>query len=388
MAQTGGVDFGAEWKGQDLGIAPQGDVIAVLNYKLDEPGAVTSKARIRIDSRVLQAASEVFGAMFKPYFGGANLTPDMPKDIPFPKDDAKPMVVLFRVLHFQHGLLTTPDSRGSPLEFAIVVDKYDCAESVALFWAGWMRSVEEMVIPQPDVEDRNKTHDDTHESYMAAAWEGCFVLFDEDNFRKISKRMIVDSRCSVLVHLAESQCLPKTAYLHLEVKREDLRLLLLDLIEGAARVVGKSGYRKIHLGDEAHSLASCPRQRKKAVLLLDELERVDLWPTHTMPFSIRSMLHGFARLENVDVTDLPACTNRCEDKDLRVATESLLGLVELDNEAQFQVKKVDGLCLKCVMEQEKRGKDANCAAHGGENTVNFGDRRQTSVRFVSAPLEG
>lgn len=96
-------------------------------------GQEGSQVRLKVSLAILKHASPYFNTLFGPGFKeGADVTAG--KDIEMQGDDTDAFVLLCKILHMRFDL---PESK-SPLcadellDFAIVVDKYDCTKAVAL----------------------------------------------------------------------------------------------------------------------------------------------------------------------------------------------------------------------------------------------------------------
>lgn len=372
-----------EWKGEDLDIAPHGDVVALLTYTPADSSAC-STARVRVDSRVLQAASEVFRALLKPSFQeGDKLECDKLTEVSFSEDDGRAMVTLFKALHFQFKQLTTPESRGCPLKFALVVDAYDCAASTVLLWREWMRSIthnySHWLFEDPEY---------AHECRLVAALEACYVLLDEENFEKLSAKLLFESRCSILMHLAETEYLPKKAYVDLETRRQTLRGKYCDLVHRQTELQGICGDMSEEAHAGAHKIGCCPRQHQMATKLLACLEHAEIWPLHRLPQSIERIHAKFLSLFNLPVEDLPKCNPDCaffRDLEEAETQETLFLKKGLRQDAIWAYEgseEEDVLCLRCVKEEEKWGKGSKCQKHDGEDTIDWENRFKVGIQLT------
>ncbi|KAI7277483.1 hypothetical protein KC345_g6581 [Hortaea werneckii] len=112
---------------RDVDIAVDGDIILALPQNL----------YIRVSSAVLSLVSPVFKAMLSPRFreGNEPRSSLQPIEIPLPEDDGIGMKHLCLLLHgrtddsYSHGNRTFPSQL---LILAILADKYDCVEAIAL----------------------------------------------------------------------------------------------------------------------------------------------------------------------------------------------------------------------------------------------------------------
>lgn len=105
-------------------ICPFGDVTLAVDDGFLPP------IRLRVSSCILAMASKVFRALFsKKYKEGQPDPESSTKEIPI-EDSPKAMKVLCQVLH--HQSLDGPLPANEMLDFAVLVDKYDCVEAVRL----------------------------------------------------------------------------------------------------------------------------------------------------------------------------------------------------------------------------------------------------------------
>ena len=108
-------------------IADRGDVILLVG--------VPPRAKIRVFSPILTAASPVFAAMLGPHFreGQGERSAESPKGIALPDDDPTAMTAMCRLLHF----LTPQDFMDDPrpkriFSLALAIDKYACRDALHL----------------------------------------------------------------------------------------------------------------------------------------------------------------------------------------------------------------------------------------------------------------
>lgn len=108
-------------------IASPGDVILVVG--------TTTQLKLKVSSATLAGASKVFAALLGPNFseGQDAGTAMQPKEIKLPDDDATAMSDM---CYFLHGKIVKALLKKAGiirvLNFAIVVDKYDCADALRL----------------------------------------------------------------------------------------------------------------------------------------------------------------------------------------------------------------------------------------------------------------
>lgn len=112
---------------RDVDIAADGDIILALPKNL----------YLRVSSTVLSLVSPVFRAMLGPHFreGNESRSSNQPNEIPLPEDDGIAMKHLCLLLHGRTGDSYSHGDRTFPTQLralAIVADKYDCVEAIAL----------------------------------------------------------------------------------------------------------------------------------------------------------------------------------------------------------------------------------------------------------------
>lgn len=117
-------------------IDPNGDATFVV---LDH--ATSSTCRYLISSKVLSLASPVFAALFKPHFlEGSRVVRFEQPEIRLGDDDAKPMGVILKILHFKNDdvpLKLEPQLLSS---IAIHCNKYDCHRALKPWTKHWLSS--------------------------------------------------------------------------------------------------------------------------------------------------------------------------------------------------------------------------------------------------------
>lgn len=110
-----------------INIADRGDVILVV-------GGDDKVSKLKVDSHMLQAASEPFKVMFGPNFQeGRVLSYDDPKEISLGDDDADAMETICWIIHLKSKLAMKELSGHKILKIAKTIDKYLFHD--ALDWA-------------------------------------------------------------------------------------------------------------------------------------------------------------------------------------------------------------------------------------------------------------
>ncbi|KAL8824013.1 MAG: hypothetical protein Q9191_005363 [Dirinaria sp. TL-2023a] len=118
---------------------PCGDVVLTIGPEEDQ-------RCIKVSSTVLSLASPVFKVIISPPFlEGQAYSSENPRKIDLPEDDANAMTWLCHGLHCVN--LSTDDNVPIELleQLALLVDKYDCASSIAAWTQIWLRQWGELV---------------------------------------------------------------------------------------------------------------------------------------------------------------------------------------------------------------------------------------------------
>ncbi|KAF2099017.1 hypothetical protein NA57DRAFT_76253 [Rhizodiscina lignyota] len=110
-------------------IDTNGDVIFVVG----SPGV-----RFRVSSHIVSAASPVFKAMFNGVFAeGQGLSRESPKEIPLPEDEVENVRLFCLISHFRNLDIPNRVAAKQLRDFAIFVDKYNCAVTMYLAIEKW-----------------------------------------------------------------------------------------------------------------------------------------------------------------------------------------------------------------------------------------------------------
>jgi hypothetical protein len=116
-------------------IDKRGDVILLLGN--DDEMAV----KLLVSSKVLSLASSVFEAMFNSGFAeGQDLSPTSPREVLLPDDDPKYMTYICKLVHMQTSDVPEKLDILSLADFALLCDKYHCADGVrpwSRLWISW-----------------------------------------------------------------------------------------------------------------------------------------------------------------------------------------------------------------------------------------------------------
>jgi len=116
-----------------VGIAEDGDVVFVVG---------PARKRLRVYSLFARTASPVLKVMLGPNFcEGQQLATNGLAEVELPEDDAQALETVFNVVHGRNS--TVPD-KISPRELfrvAVITDKYDCLEPMALAVRLWLSCI-------------------------------------------------------------------------------------------------------------------------------------------------------------------------------------------------------------------------------------------------------
>lgn len=150
-------------------IDKRGDVI--LQVGEGKENAVS----LLVSSHVLGLASSVFETMFEGRFAeGQNLSTTSPPTIQFPDDDPKYMTFFCKLVHMKTDDIPGTLEISALVEFAVLCDKYDCANGVR----PWSRVWVSQHLPTPE------THG-FHQLLVVS-----YVLDLPHEFREVSLRLV------------------------------------------------------------------------------------------------------------------------------------------------------------------------------------------------------
>jgi hypothetical protein len=114
-------------------IAKNGDVILQLLKDTE------TSVGLLVSSNVLRLASHVFENMFDGRFAeGQDLSSTSPKTIQLTDNNPKCMTMLCRIIHLKNSEIPSKLELDALIDFAILCDKYDCADSVRPWSKIWV----------------------------------------------------------------------------------------------------------------------------------------------------------------------------------------------------------------------------------------------------------
>jgi len=115
-----------------VNIATDGDVILVVGPE---------KAKLRVQSLFLKAASKPFSAMFGPDWkeGHDTLDLDAPVELPLPEDNASALKLICAIIHHRNKKVPQSLAAGDVLGVAVIADKYDCVHALKFASGSWLR---------------------------------------------------------------------------------------------------------------------------------------------------------------------------------------------------------------------------------------------------------
>lgn len=110
---------------QTIVVADHGDVF----LKIGEGEHII---KIRVDSRILLAASKPFKAMLGPNFvDGKGISHEKPKEIPLADDDPEAMQAILQILHFKNHAITKDLKSHTILKIAQASNKHLLHEAMS-----------------------------------------------------------------------------------------------------------------------------------------------------------------------------------------------------------------------------------------------------------------
>jgi hypothetical protein len=115
-----------------VNIATDGDVILVVGPE---------KAKLRVQSLFLKAASKPFSAMFGPDWkeGHDILDLDAPAELSLPEDNASALKLICAIIHHRNKKVPQSLAAGDVLGVAVTADKYDCVHALKFASGSWLR---------------------------------------------------------------------------------------------------------------------------------------------------------------------------------------------------------------------------------------------------------
>ncbi|KAI7221468.1 hypothetical protein KC333_g1726 [Hortaea werneckii] len=314
---------------RDVDVAADGDIILALPQNL----------YIRVSSTALSLVSPVFKAMLGPRFkeGNEPRSSGQPNEIPLPEDDGIAMKHLCLLLHGRTGDSYSHGDRTFPTQLralAIVADKYDCLEAIALpaeamlsrFWMH--RAKKQLFIQQ-----------------MACLISAAAMLNLAPLFHVFTKSLVLDY-CSP--YSKESTGLPLCFLFPLEQQRSTARL---KLHEEMVRMTPDNVYCKTCCKRGA------PLQSVPAVShALSQRLGPTTWPPDFGTNSLRKILSKFLSAGDVLFETKAPCGH---------GTKAMLKGTTMSAKAT-EIYDAVGLCLPCTKNGGKRAHGCN---HDEDKTI-------------------
>ncbi|KAF5584300.1 hypothetical protein FPANT_7903 [Fusarium pseudoanthophilum] len=192
---------------QIVDIVPDGDIILVVG---------PDKAKLRVKSMLLMAASKPFSAMLGPNWKGGH---DMRQhggshEVLLPDDNATAMRIICSVIHFQNDKIPETLPASDVLAVALAADKYDCLNAIQLAQKAWLREL------RLDSEDL---------MLLAAV---AYLIRDAQAFRKITAALVLNHHGSYLALSGEAteSIMPWEVLYLLEEQRGFARMQLAHIL--------------------------------------------------------------------------------------------------------------------------------------------------------------
>ncbi|KAB5529048.1 hypothetical protein GE09DRAFT_1149475 [Coniochaeta sp. 2T2.1] len=114
-------------------IAPDGDIVFIVGEE---------KARLRVYSQCLRAASPVLNTMFGPKWSeGQRLSTQKPVEIKLEEDDADALRTILCVLHHRTSDVPEILTAAQVLNIAVASDKYDLARALKYVRTHWLKTI-------------------------------------------------------------------------------------------------------------------------------------------------------------------------------------------------------------------------------------------------------
>ncbi|KAK3950010.1 hypothetical protein QBC32DRAFT_347718 [Pseudoneurospora amorphoporcata] len=199
-------------------VSPTGDIILVVGPPEEK------QLRLRVSSTILRSASKVFDAMFSPPWieSTRTLSPESPKDIELPEDDAEAMKAICYAIHHRPEMIPFVDTSGKQILQAVrTIDKYDLSTAMQLVTDRWLRHQ----LPAKSVEDllymaAAASVLKNHEAFSKLTWLAMIThkgsyrpLLNDDRFKELFPAGFFCKHCPLPYNLA------KLVYRNCRVKR-------------------------------------------------------------------------------------------------------------------------------------------------------------------------
>ncbi|KAI7330491.1 hypothetical protein KC315_g5649 [Hortaea werneckii] len=314
---------------RDVDVDADGDIILALPKNL----------YIRVSSAVLSLVSPVFKAMLGPHFreGNQPRSSAHPNEIPLPEDDGIAMKHLCLLIHGRTGDSYSHGDRTFPTQIralALLADKYDCAEAVALqaeamlsrFWMH--RANKQLVIQQ-----------------MACLITASATLGLGPLFHVFTKSLVLDY-CTT--YSVANTGFPPFTLLQLEQQRSTARLKVHEEI---VRMTPDIVFCKTCCKREV----PLPNLAAVSNVLSQKLEPTT-WPPEFVKTSLRNVLSKILIAPDIHFDAKTPCGHgaRAVIKSTKVSAKAIA------------IYDAVGLCLPCI---KNGGKQTNSCNHEEDKTI-------------------
>ncbi|KAH7407173.1 hypothetical protein BKA64DRAFT_408839 [Cadophora sp. MPI-SDFR-AT-0126] len=309
-----------------VNIAVDGDVILVVGPE---------KAKLRVLSLFLKAASKPFSAMFGPDWreGQNMINHDMPVELLLPEDNVGALKVICAVIHHQNNKVPRILAAGDVLSVAVAADKYGCVDALKFASADWLRP--------------GKTEARDLMLLTAAA----YLFQNTQAFKEITRGLILNHDGPYLALSSEEveSAMTWRVFCLLEEQRSFARLKLAEILiaginDGTGRCIHKCGWTSKYAYAYAYAY-------------LKLLETRGLWPARLFHLSLSKAIDLAEKIPDpIPEESSIACTYEYK----HTAPEYRGGRhwsLDIWNNTL-------GLCLHCV----RSGNTNSCCNHGSYST--------------------
>ncbi|KAK5680583.1 hypothetical protein LTS10_007516 [Elasticomyces elasticus] len=233
-------------------IDPNGDVFLLCG------GEVTSNnvCKLRVSSAALRLGSPVFKSLLGPRFKEGNALLDCATvEVPLPEDDPGNMQKLCQILHFRNDQMLAPLNAEEVMDFAILCDKYGCANAVRLCVELWVRDP----LTTTSVQD------------LAIYFNAALLLKYEELVQRLGARLIKDAK-KFIAEIVKPEG-SKQKFLCAELENIRARFL-----RNLAHIIEDELDNVLYHQKGSKCKQDCPVNPRRVVSFAQQLRDADLWP--------------------------------------------------------------------------------------------------------------
>ncbi|KAF2119125.1 hypothetical protein BDV96DRAFT_371170 [Lophiotrema nucula] len=311
-------------------IDKRGDVLLQLGPK------AAPVANLLVSSRALSLSSPVFEAMFNHGFAeGEGVSSSSPRAVPMPEDDVNDMTMLSKIVHLQTADIPSEIGFVQLAQFAVLVDKYACIDSVRPWSRIWASQL------------LGKVEDPSYEKLLFSS----YVLDLPLEFYKVT-RMIIRFRVDPInIETATHgyEFLPLHVIDRLHWDRKQLQERMMEVLYSPTMI---------------QNTKICYEAGRQVVPYLQALQDVQLWPPRTM--ALQKFHMGAQRLSQRTFSGY-LCSQGQVGNCFCASTHEVQARVCPTTKKIFD--SATGLCLDCVIKKDSSGHFACRVLHDKNNRL-------------------